>query len=508
MTAASGSPTTVAGMPVAARWRSALATEWHIQSRSGIPVGAAVTTAGWVVLLRIVPVAARSTAAAWVLFFEVTALGFFAAPSLAVVERATGVVAATALTLWRVGAAVTIRMSLLAAWASASALAITAAGGLEGAGAVLVGVLGATGLLTFLSLAALGQADTLTAWMPRVPLVAVPVLVPAMVAAAGISDHPALALSPLTGAWRWWTGTPSGGTLAWLLAWSAAAAWWVVRAGWVVSSPGETTAAMVEPTAGWLEPGGPAAGPWRRRVVAIRSQARVDRRTLGGDALVAMLLGGVPVVAIAVRVATRPLLAWVETRWGVDLAPHLPALWAFLLVVHTTVMFGSTTGLLLLEDRDAGLEPATAITPAGSTTVLAWRLGATAAVTGVAVALALVVGSARPAAGLVGLVGTAVAAAITSAVPALLLAALARDRAAGMVVMKALSLPLYVPVLWWVVDGPAGWLFGVVPTAWAARALWATTPAGVVAAVAGATVTTVVVAAAALTHQHQSIGTR
>ncbi len=368
------------GVSIAARWRSALATEWRLQARSGVPLGAAISTAGWVVLLRIVPVAVRPTAAAWVLFVEVTALGFFAAPALAVVERANGVIAATAMTRWRPGAALAIRMTLMGAWAAASALAVTAAGGLVNPAAVLVGVLAATGLLTLLSLAALGRAETLTAWMPRVPLVAVPVLVPAMVAAAQISDHPALALSPLTGAWHWWSGGPSGAALAWLLASMAAVAWWVVRSGWSVSPPDDAPAPAVaaaagEPEVGCIAPAGPGTRRWHRRLVAVRSQARVDRRTLGGDALVVMLVAGVPIVAIAVRVATGPLLGWVEGRWGVDLAPHLPALWAFLLVVHTTTMFGAVTGLLLLEDRDAGLEPAIATTAAGPGTVLAWRLG-------------------------------------------------------------------------------------------------------------------------------------
>ncbi len=503
-TAATTSP--AGRVTTATRWRSALATEWRIQSRSGVPIGAAVSTGAWVVLLRVLPADLRPTTTAWVLLVEVSALGFFAAPALAVVERGSGVVAATALTPWRPIAALVVRMALVGSWATACALVLAVAGGLPEPLAALVGVLGATGLLTVVSLAALGRADTLTAWIPRVPLVAVPLLVPTLVAASGLADHPALALSPLTGAWEWWSGAPSPGSLAWLLAWVAATGWWVLRPGWPVDPPDVAHPARSVGRGGrrWTTPAATAAGPWRRRVVAVASQARVDRTTLGGDALVVMLLAGVPIVAFAVRLATGPMVSWVRGRWGVDLAPHLPALWAALLVVHTTTMFGAITGLLLLEDRDAGLEPVIATTPAGPATVLAWRLGATALVTGVAVAGALVVGGARPAAGAAGLVGTAVAAAITSAVPALVLATLARDRSAGVVVMKAMSLPLYAPVLWWLVAGPAGWAFAVVPTAWSARALWATTPAGVAGAVVGATATTLVVTGAALARRGRS----
>ncbi len=78
---------------------------------------------------------------------------------------------------------------------------------------------------------------------------------------------------------------------------------------------------------------------------------------------------------------------------------------------------------------------------------------------------------------------------MVATVPAVVLAGVARDRVQGMALMKAITVPLYLPVAWWFVSGPAGWLFGLVPTGWSARALWAGSAPQSAIAVAGCVVT-------------------
>lgn len=68
----------------------------------------------------------------------------------------------------------------------------------------------------------------------------------------------------------------------------------------------------------------------------------------------------------------------------------------------------------------------------------------------------------------------------------MLLATVARDRVQGMALMKAISLPLYLPLAWWFIDHPAGWLLAAVPTAWAARTFWADTTGTLLGSLAGA----------------------
>jgi hypothetical protein len=194
--------------------------------------------------------------------------------------------------------------------------------------------------------------------------------------------------------------------------------------------------------------------------------------------MLVMLVLGIPLLAVLVRLATGPGVAWVEARADIDLVPYLPLLWALVLVVHAPVMAGAIVGMLFLEDRDADLLPAIATTRAGLRTLLGYRLAAAASLTAVAVAVALPLAGAEHAAGTAGVLATALVSAAVSAVPALLLASLVKDRAAGMALMKAIGLPLYLPLAWWFVGAPVGWLFALVPTGWAAQALWADTLGG------------------------------
>lgn len=489
--------------PGPARWRSAAVVEWRVQVRTGIVAGTLAITACWTASLRFVPVGARPAAVAWVLLLDVAALGFFVAPALAVVDRANGVTRTCSLTRWHPGAALVVRLALVVTWAMLSAAVLAAGAAVTRPVVVVAGAGATTLLLALVSVATLGRADSLVAWIPRVPVATTGLLVPALAVATGLSRHPALSLSPVTGGWRWLSGDPSLGSLAGLLVTSALLGWWVARPGWVTTNPARHRARR--PTT-WT----PAPGSrWVRwpRLRAMRSQARADRHVLGGDALVWLLVAGVPIVAITVRVATTPLLAWTSTRWGLDLAPHLPALWAFLLVVHTATMFGSVAGLSLLEDRDAGVLPAIALTRSGLGALLAWRLGLAAMATAVMVVAGLCVAGAAAGAGVPGLLATAAAAAATSTVPAMLLATLARDRAAGMVVMKAIALPLYVPLAWWFVRAPAAVAFGLVPTAWPARTLWATSVRSAVVAAVLAVATSAVVVAAGVARLRRSLAT-
>lgn len=465
-------------------------TEWRVQHRSGIPAGTAIATLAWVVVVAVVPRSVAAGVVPWVLLLDVAALGFFTAPSLAVVDRGTGVTACHAVAGASATRALGRRLAMLVAWSVASATAVVVAAGVPRPGVVLVGVAATTALFALVSLAILGRDDTLVAWLPRVPLMAVPLLVPALLVATGLSTSPAWSVSPVTGAWHWLDGTPSWFALGWLLAWVAALAWGVARPGWVLAGAGAVDGRAPRPFPGWPAAARPGAGPWCHRARAIRSLARVDRRALAGDRLAAMLVAGVPVLAVLVRIGTGPVTDLVATRTGIDVTPHLPAAAALLLVVHTATMFGTVAGLLVLEDRDAGVLAVLGTAPGGVATMLTWRLGMAAAATAVMVVLGLVVAGVAPAAGAVGLVATALAAGVVAAVPAVLLATLARDRVAGVVVMKAIGLPLYAPVLWWWLgDVPAAWLLGAVPTAWPARALWATTPAGALGCLALAVVT-------------------
>jgi hypothetical protein len=471
-------------------------TELRLHLRHRIAAGVLALTAVWVVLLRVLPASVRPSAVAWVLFLDVATVGFYLAPALLQVERANGVTAALRLTRVSPHQVLGVRLAGLVAWAVLAAVAVTVGAGLGWAPVVWLGAALTALLLSTLAVVLVGRDETLTGYLPRIPPVGIVLLGPALVHGTGLSDHPLLWLSPATGALELLFGRWSWVAIASLAA--SVVVLWALAQRVVLDvrpRPLRTRTARARP-------GRAVAGT---RGGAVRSLASVDRRTLLSDGMLVLLVLGIPLLAVLVRLATGPGLAWFEARTGVDLAPHLPLLWALVLVVHAPLMAGAIAGLLFLEDRDAGLLPVLATTRAGLRTLVGYRLSAAALLTVIALAVALPLAGAEHAAGIPGIAVTAVVAGAVSAVPAALLASLVRDRAAGTALMKAIGLPLYLPLAWWFVDGPAGWLFAVVPTAWAARALWADTLTATTLYAAGGIATSAVWTSLALRRLRRSV---
>ncbi|QBI19890.1 hypothetical protein ER308_10185 [Egibacter rhizosphaerae] len=467
-------------------WRSVVATELRLHRRHGVWGLTAATALAWGAVLLALPEEWRTELVPWLLLLEVAGLGFVAAPALTVVERANGLAGALRLAGLTPAVAVTVRTALLGAYALAVAIVLLLVAGEGWAPTVLGGAVGATVLLTLVAIAVVGAAETLTAYLARVPLLAALLIGPALVDGLGLFAHPLLAVSPLTGALELLGGEPSWPAATWLLA-AVAVVWVIAVRRSLDPRPAAGPATGRRHRRGRIRRREPGSG-WQ----AVRSLAAVDRATLLGDRLLLMLLAGLPLIAIATRWLSGGGVAFVAERYGLDLAPHLPAVWAFVVAIHVPVIVGSLVGLLWSEDRDAGLLPVLALTPAGLRVVAAYRLGAAMVAGALAVAAVLLLAGAAPGAGVSGLVATAAAGGVVAAVPVALVGGFARDRVQAVALLKATTVPLYLPVAWWFLDTPGAWLLGVVPTAWAAQALWASTPATAALSVLAAVATTAV----------------
>jgi fluoroquinolone transport system permease protein len=194
---------------------------------------------------------------------------------------------------------------------------------------------------------------------------------------------------------------------------------------------------------------------------AVRAFAAADLRALGRDPLLRLLLVA-PGGLVAVLIIGIPLVeGWVAGASDIDLAPHRPLLVAFIACVTMPIFLGAMAGLLVLEDRESGILPAIAVSPAGLQSYLVvrcgWAAGAAAATLGGA--LSLYGGIALRVVALVAVLGGGYAMVVL-----LLVGSLADDRLEGLVVVKALTLPLALPLLVAVVDAPWTWLLALLPS--------------------------------------------
>lgn len=437
------------------------AVELRLHRRHGILAGVAVTTALWAAVLLALPAGLRLPALRWILLLEVTAIGFFFLPALAVMERSNGVTAALQLTRLAPSAALAVRCAVLTAGALAGSAVLITAAGAGWPAAVIAGVVLSSVLFSLVAVLVIGRSENLTSFVARTPLIATPLMVPALLDGTGLVDSPLLALSPVTGALRLLGGEASLLPTAILAIWLGALWAAALHIGFDVRPHSRGAGSRVRA-------GIPRTGP-------LRSFASADRRTLAGDPLLVLMLAGIPLIVGGLGWLVGPGAAFIESRFGLDIAAHLPAIWAFVLLLHVPAMIGSLAGLLFLEDRDAGLLPALAVTPATVRSLFVYRMGLTvlvAAATAVLGSLALGI---RHPGGLAGLLAAGSAAGAVASVPAVLMAALPGDRIQGMALMKAMALPLYLPLSWWFAAHPAGWLFLALPTGWTVRSAWAPT---------------------------------
>jgi fluoroquinolone transport system permease protein len=461
-----------------------LTTELRLLQRFSVFTAAGIVTILWVAILLVVPSATRAVVVPVVLLTDVTALGFLFVPTLLVMERIEGVEPAMRLTRVRTAERVGVRVGLTTTLSLAAGLIVTVAARAPSIPVALLGVATTSVLVGMIAFAAVGSSTTLTTFLLRAPLVAGPLLTPAIIDAIGLAHTPLLYLSPVTSALDMMRGHMTWSGFAWQLAWVVGAAVLVGRiARRPPSGDGADAAVRRRGSRTWLNHPGRYSG-----AAAVRSFARADRRGLVRDGLLIMLIASVPLVAAVGRIAGTAGVSWARERHGIDLASYLPIVWVVLLVAHTPLIFGSLTGLLLLEDRDARLLPIIATTRASVVTLLRYRLAGTAACTAGGLIIGLPIAGVVHPAGPVGLAAVVVASSAVSIVPALLMAAFASNRVQGVAVMKIFGLPLYLPIASWFVAGWLRALFAPIPSSWAMWALWSSTATTAVALAAGAVV--------------------
>jgi hypothetical protein len=470
-------------------------TEARLLWRFGAVAAAVVITVLWIIVVRLVPTPARSTVTAAVLLTDVAALGFLFVPAMLVLERMEGVEAALRVTPVRTAERVSARLALITVLSIGAGVGVCLGAGVVNVAPRIAGVTLLAVLLGLAAHAVTASSATLTDVLMRAPFVAAPLIAPALAHLVGLTASPMLYASPVTSAVDLLLGETTWSGSAWLGLWIAGVWVWIAR-GPRRASTIATSRAPTPATSGsrrWL-----ARAEAYRPGRAVRSFARADRRTLVRDGMVVLLLVSVPLLTGVMRLVTSVGVEWTQQRHGVALGQHLPLIEGLLLVVHTPVVFGSLTGLLLLEDRDAGLYGPLRVTRAGLSTLLAYRLGATALLTTAALAAMLPLDGVPHPAGATGTTATAVAAGAISIVPALLMAAAATNRVQGVAVMKLLGLPLYLPLTTWFIDGPAAWTFAPLPTSWVLWTSWAATPTAAVSAAAGGVAVALICAAALL----------
>jgi fluoroquinolone transport system permease protein len=203
-----------------------------------------------------------------------------------------------------------------------------------------------------------------------------------------------------------------------------------------------------------------------RRVLLL---AYMDGRHLGRDPVLTMSVVG-PLALLALLRWGIPALQewlWVGFRW--DVTPHLDFIFSLYLIL-TPLLLGTLAGLLLLEEREAGVLRALAVTPLSRREYLMGRLALPAMASTILVILA------APFSGWATieplcLILAAILASLSAPLMTLGLAIVAANRVEGLACSKVASVSLAIPIVVHFFDPGWQWLAMLLPPYWAVQAL-------------------------------------
>jgi fluoroquinolone transport system permease protein len=439
-----------------------------VEWRYRIPAVALVVTAVWTLVLLAMPAPIARGAGPVVLTIDTATFGAFFIAALVLFERGEGALAALTVSPLRFGEYLGAKIASLTGLSVLSAVPIALAAGMD-LGMALLGVAVLAVLFLALCFALVVRQPSLTAFLTVAPLPLAPLIAAPLVHLTGLVDHPLLFLVPTTVAADVIRAGVDPVTLGYPLLAIAVAAWLARRC-------------FARAAAGATRP-----GPVRVRRHRWRSRGwlmamiDIDRRTTVRSALLAVVLAGPILLAVALRLGYPSLAAYLHNRFGVDLTPYQPILLASLIVLHVPLITGMVGALLILDDIDDRTVLILRVSPVTLPRYLAYRATAVAAVALLMLTIAVPVSGfthqfALPA----FLLAAAQAPLITLATTAI-----ARNKVEGLAWLKILGLlPTGIaPAMWWLPD-PAGWPLRVLPHYWTVDALWHATPLGILIGVA------------------------
>lgn len=200
------------------------------------------------------------------------------------------------------------------------------------------------------------------------------------------------------------------------------------------------------------------------------------RNVLRDSTLLTFLLA--PLLGVAVlRLAVPVAAAYLDGRYGFDLAAYYPLLLS-LLMLGLPMGFGALVGFMVLDERDDDTLTALRVTPASMAGYAGYRISTAVLMSFVYALGCISLTGLVPAALLPNLVPAALLAGLFSPLVALLLVTLADNKVEGLALSKAFGVFILGPLAAYFV-GP-GWqlLFGAIPTYWPAKALWVAADGG------------------------------
>lgn len=204
----------------------------------------------------------------------------------------------------------------------------------------------------------------------------------------------------------------------------------------------------------------------------VRALGPIDAVNVRRDALLRWIVALPILIALMARFFLPVIIRRLEETLHISLGELYPMIAGYALLITAPVICGTVIGFLLLDERDDRTLLALRVTPLPPGGYLAWRLSApmllSIAITLVTFPLA---GLEKP--GVLRLLVAALVAAPLAPLMALALATFAANKVQGFALVKASGIFQLAPLIAYFVHSAWQMAFGLIPTYWPAKVLWA-----------------------------------
>jgi fluoroquinolone transport system permease protein len=204
----------------------------------------------------------------------------------------------------------------------------------------------------------------------------------------------------------------------------------------------------------------------------IKALGPIDAMSVRRDPMLRWVMALPLLTALLVRFFLPAVTARLEETLRISLSEFYPAIAGYALLTMAPALCGMVIGFLLLDERDDRTQLALQVTPLPLTSYLAYRLALPMLLSLVTTLLTFsIAGLTAPRTDKLLLAGLAVAP--MAPLMALALAAFAENKVQGFALAKASGIFLNAPLVAYFVHSEWQLAFGILPTYWPAKTLWA-----------------------------------
>lgn len=199
---------------------------------------------------------------------------------------------------------------------------------------------------------------------------------------------------------------------------------------------------------------------------------RNDLRNIRRDPLLLSVLIIPWIMVLVAQLLIQDLAEWLLQQYQFDLASYYSLVLAVFFFTNIPILLGSLLGFLILDERDEKTLQALQVTPLSVKSFVFYRLCIIWFLSSLYVLVCSPLTGLMPVEQAVSIAPACLLSGLLAPVVGLLITAFAKNKVEGLAIAKGLGVLLIGPLGLYFIEPPLQYIFGLLPSYWAAKAFW------------------------------------